>query len=46
MIKIYCYGTVTYVCEWLADDLPVSPEKAAEVMEKCLPGPLKPYLYS
>ena len=44
MIKIYCYGTVTYVCEWIVEDMPVSPEKAAEVMEKCLPEPLKAYL--
>ena len=45
MIKIYCYGTVSYICEWIADNIPVSPEKAAEIMEKCLPEPLKPYLY-
>ena len=45
MIKIYCYGTVNYICEWLADNIPVSPEKAAEIMEKCLPKSLKPYLY-
>ena len=45
MIKIYCYGTVAYVCEWVADGMPVSPEKAAHTMEKCLPEPLKPYLY-
>ena len=45
MIKIYCYGTVAYICEWIADNMPVSPEQAAAVMEKCLPEPLKPYLY-
>ena len=45
MIKIYCYGTVTYVREWIVENMPVPPEKAAEVMEKCLPEPLKPYLY-
>ena len=45
MIKIYCYGTVTYVCEWIGGNIPVSPEKVAEIMEKCLPEPLRPYLY-
>ena len=45
MIKIYCYGTVAYICEWVADSMPVSPEKAADAMEKSLPELLKPYLY-
>ena len=45
MIKIYCYGTVIYICEWVTDNMPVSPEKVAEIMEKCLPEPLRPYLY-
>ena len=45
MVKIYCYGTVRMLCEWLIDDIPTAPEKLAEAMEKCLPSPLKAYLY-
>ncbi|MBQ7681955.1 MAG: TetR/AcrR family transcriptional regulator C-terminal domain-containing protein [Oscillibacter sp.] len=45
MIKIYCYGTSAYLCEWIADNTPVSPEELADAMEKSLPEPLKPYLY-
>lgn len=45
MIKIYCYGTVTYICEWIADNMPVSPENVADAMERSLPEPLKPFLY-
>ncbi len=45
MVKIYCYGTVRILCEWLTDHIPTTPEKLAEVMEKSLPEPLKVYLY-
>ena len=45
MIKVYCYGTVAYLCDWVSENMPVSPEKVASAMEKCLPEPLKPYLY-
>ena len=45
MIKIYCYGTVSYICEWVADNMPVAPEIVADAMERSLPDPLKPYLY-
>jgi hypothetical protein len=45
MVKIYCYGTVRLTCEWLTDDLPITPEKLADDMEKSLPEPLKVYLY-
>ena len=45
MVKIYCYGTVRLMCEWLNDNLPITPERLAEVMEQSLPEPLKVYLY-
>lgn len=45
MIKVYCYGTVRLTCEWLVDAPPISHESYAEMMEKCLPEGLKPYLY-
>ena len=45
MIKVYCYGTVRYTCEWLLEDMPLSREAYADVMEKCLPEALRQYLY-
>ena len=45
MVKIYCYGTVRLMCDWLTDNIPTTPERLAEVMEKSLPEPLKVYLY-
>ena len=46
MIKIYVYGTVQYMLEWLMGDIPLSPEKVAEIWGKSLPEPLKQYLFS
>ena len=46
MIKKYVYGTVQYMLEWLMGDIPLSPEKVAEIWEKSLPEPLKQYLFS
>ena len=45
MIKIYCYGTVRYTCEWLLDEMPISRETYAEVLERSLPESLRAYLY-
>lgn len=45
MIKVYCYGTVRYTCEWLLADMPLSREAYADIMEKCLPEVLRQYLY-
>lgn len=45
MVKIYCYGTVRLMCEWITDSIPTSPERLAEIMERSLPEPLKVYLY-
>ena len=44
MVSIYCYGTGQYLMQWLVDGASVSPEKVAEIMELCLPEPLKLYL--
>ena len=44
MVKIYCYGTGQYLCDWLMDSKPIPAEKAAEAMEACIPEALKPYL--
>ena len=45
MVKVYCYGTVQYTFEWLLSDRPISQEEYADVMERCLPEPLRQYLY-
>ena len=34
MVKIYCYGTVRLMCEWITDSIPTSPERLAEIMER------------
>ena len=44
MVKIYCYGTGQYLCDWLMDSKPAPCEKVADVMEACIPEILKPYL--
>ena len=44
LIKIYCYGTGQYLCEWLMDSKPASCEEAASAMEACIPAELRPYL--
>ena len=43
-VRIYCYGTVLFVCEWLQQKNPLPIERAAEIMENSLPEPLKKYL--
>ena len=44
LVRIYCYGTVIFVCEWLQQKNPLPIERAAEIMENSLPEPLKKYL--
>ena len=44
MVKVYCYGTGEFLCEWLMDLNPIPAEEAAETMEACIPEALKPYL--
>lgn len=44
MVKIYCYGTGQYLCDWLLSSRPASCETVAAVMGACIPETLKPYL--
>lgn len=44
-IKIYCYGTVQFICEWIMGGLKVKPEEMAKICEKALPQPLSEFLY-
>lgn len=43
-IRIYCYGTVRLIFDWLISDMPISPDDMARIMESSLPPPLAPYL--
>lgn len=43
-VKIYCYGTEQYLCEWLMDGCSASCEEVAAAMEACIPERLRPYL--
>lgn len=45
MIKVYCYGTVEFMFEWLSDGVKISPESIVYIWENSLPEPLKKYLY-
>ncbi len=45
MVRIYVYGSVQYMLEWLMNDRDMSPEKVAEIWKNSLPEPLKQYLY-
>ena len=44
LVKIYCYGTGQYMCNWLMDGCPVPCEEVALAMEACIPEELKPCL--
>ncbi|HAH76266.1 MAG TPA: hypothetical protein DCL62_08950 [Kandleria vitulina] len=45
LIKIYCYGTIQFLCEWLIEDIPLDPNELASLLEKSIPEDLKPFLY-
>lgn len=45
LLKLYVYGTVQLVCEWLVNDMPVPIEKFVTILEEGLPSPLKIYFY-
>ena len=45
MIKVYCYGTVQFIFEWIVEDVHLPKETVVEIFEKSLPEPLKMYLY-
>lgn len=46
MIKIYVYGTVQFMLEWLTGEIDFTPEQVAQMWEMSLPQPLKQYLYN
>ncbi|WP_164505453.1 TetR/AcrR family transcriptional regulator C-terminal domain-containing protein [Actinobaculum sp. 313] len=40
-IRIYCYGTVQLVCDWIMESIHCTPEQLAHAMEVALPEPLR-----
>ncbi len=44
LLKLYVFGTVQLVCEWLIDKMPIPIEEFATVLEAGLPSELKQYL--
>ncbi len=44
-LRVYCYGTVMLTCEWVLGLFTADAQSLAEVYEKSLPEPLRPYLY-
>ncbi len=45
LLKIYVYGTVQLVCEWLITNMPVPINDFVNFLEEGLPEPLKIYFY-
>ena len=43
--KIYVYGTVCMLCEWLIDENDINADDFVKMLEYSLPTPLKKYLY-
>ena len=46
MIKVYVYGSVQYLLEWLLNDTKQPPELVARIWETSLPEPLKQFFYT
>ena len=46
LIKMYVFGTVHFMLDWLMDDTAFTPEQVAQLWEQGLPEPLKKYLYN
>lgn len=45
IIKVYSYGIVQFMIEWLLGDMNLSPEQVADIWDKSLPEQLRKYLY-
>lgn len=46
LIKVYVYGTVQFMIDWLIGNFSATPEEIADIWEESLPSALKGYLYS
>ena len=41
LVKIYCFGTVQLVCQWLLDEIRIEEAHLVELLEKALPDALR-----
>ena len=44
-IKVYCYGANGFLYEWLFDNMPIPQEKMVELLDRCMPEPLRAFLH-
>ena len=44
LVRIYCFGTVQMVCQWLLDEIDIDESRLAEIFEKALPDALRDFL--
>lgn len=45
LLKLYAYGSVQMICEWLLDGTPIPAEEFASFLEAGVPEEAKPYVY-
>lgn len=45
MLKLYVFGTVQLLCEWLLKKMPIPVDEFADYLEAGVPEELKPYFY-
>lgn len=45
LTKLYAFGTVQLLCEWLINDMPIDIKYFSKILEDGLPEPLKKFLY-
>ena len=45
IVRIYCYGSGQYICDWLMHSKPVSCEKVAQALKAAIPEELRPFLF-
>lgn len=43
-IRVYCYGANGFLISWMIDNMPLPQEKVVELLDRCMPEPLRAYL--
>lgn len=41
IIRLYCYGANGFLIAWLFDNMPLPQEKVVELLDRCMPEPLR-----
>ncbi len=44
-VRVYCYGTVATICEWVLGEINATPDEMGKIFEASLPEFLRKYLY-